>query len=181
MIYERDFYRGKIFSIEDTQIRFSNFAGIPNPNSMYPSNERTVNVVVPPTMVQELEDIGINVRSYTRGEGEDAEVTYHVQLKIHFRDKFGELKPEHLQPKIYVHREDNLQNGILYDEEMIGGKDGLDSYSIKSCDVTFAPVLNSRGTISLYLRTIHLIQRVADDPFAAKYAASSTYDEEEAF
>lgn len=178
MIYDRDFYRGKVFGIEDTRIRFSNFAGIPNPNSKYPSNDRTVNVEIPPTMVQELEDIGINVRSYVKNAGTDSEeVIYHVPLKIAFRDKFGELKPEHLQPKIYVHEEDNLARGILYDEEMIGGKDGLDSYPIKSVDVTFAPTLNNVGTITLYLRTIHMVHRVTDDPYAAKYRAANIDEE----
>lgn len=185
MIYEKEFYRNRVFTVDNTNFQFkTNFAGVPDPNSKYPSSARFCNVIISPSMVQELEDIGINVRSWPREPEEGQQINYFVRAVVNYRNMLGELKPENLQPQIYLHPQDDIYNSVALNEDTVAMLDDIRIVP-NSVDCTLAPVLNRNGGITIYVRTMHVTQELANDPHAAKYRRpvvdNSTDDEEMPF
>lgn len=166
----------KIVDIQNTRFIFkTNFSGIPDPNSMYPSSDRVGNVVIPPDMVKIFEDAGCNVRATKPREGEEEgfQPTYFVKAKLSYRDKYGELKPEKLQPVVKLYRALN-EVPVLLDEESVATIDEID---IKNISVRLSMWVRPNGGCSLYIRNLSVLQDIDDDPFASFYGEPNVAEE----
>lgn len=98
--------------------RFRNFSG--DPEKGFGSNKRTCCITIPDkAFAEELKAFGWNI-SILAPRDETEEPKYFLQVKVAFRDKYGNLKNEQMQPKIFMV---NARNKIRMSEDMIGDID----------------------------------------------------------
>ena len=150
----------KLISIEDTRFIFAtNFAGDPERDT-FGSTARKANVIINDTrQVDELIEMGVNVRQTKPRPGFEEEFTpeYFVAIKVNYDTDWP--------PKIFLVSGD--AEPVLLDEDSIGI---LDKCYVNNVNVVLNPYTNNRiGTTSLYVRTMYVEQSVEDDPFAARY------------
>lgn len=161
-------FESKLIDIKNTRFIFkTNFRGELDPNSKFPSTDRVANVVIPPSMVADLESAGVNVKVTKPREGEEEgfQPTYFVKVKAAYRDKFGELKDKRRQPTIKLYRALN-QAPVELDEESVGVIDEID---IKNISIRLNPWERPNGGVTLFIRNLSVLQDIDDDPFASMY------------
>lgn len=162
----------KIITIKQTQFpqfqNATNLEGKPDPK--YGSTTRFANIVVPPTMVKSLEDAGINVRSWTKGEDEDAEVVYFVKAQASWRYKNGDLKDKKLWPSIKIYEGRNSKP-IELDEESVKEIDERQRH-VEEVSVILNPWNNPNGGISLYIQDMSVLMTSKRDPFGDLYGVN---------
>lgn len=176
----------KLINLENTRFIFNtNFSGDPA-NDRFGSPERKGNIVINDIdLAKDMIDAGFNVKQTRPREDVDPEdfvPTYYIPVKLGYRNRFGELKPERHQPKVYLWNDD-MPEKVLLHEENVGMIDNID---VKSVDVSLNPndwERNGDSGKTLWVRTMYVTQNLDDDPFASKYRRSSSInvDEEEAF
>lgn len=140
--------------------RFRNFSG--DPEKGFGSNKRTCCITIPDkAFAEELKAYGWNVGILApRDETEEAK--YFLQVKVAFRDKFGNLKNEQMQPKIFMV---NSRNKIRMSEDMVSD---IDQQIITSAKARITgsrwekASTNERG-ISAYLDS--LVYTIREDDF----------------
>lgn len=98
--------------------RFRNFSG--DPEKGFGANKRTCCVTIPDKeYAEQLKDFGWNIGILAPRE-EDEEAKYFLQVKVNFRDRYGNLKSEPYQPKIFMV---NSRNKIRMQEDMVSDID----------------------------------------------------------
>lgn len=166
-------FENKIITIKSTRFIFpTNFKGEPDPT--YGNRAKIANIVVPPSMVPELEAAGINVKSYPREPEEGQQLTYFIKTEAKWRNKYGELRPDRYLPHIRTYEGRNSKP-VELDEESAGMIDDRLS-SIEEISVKINPWQNQNGGISLSIQDLSILFSPNGDPFGDMYGCQDEED-----
>ena len=158
--------------IDNTRFIFkTNFSGDPKRDN-FGSDRRKASVIIPdPELAKELIKSGFTVKETGPREDDDPNTfvpEFHTTVLLSYRDRNGE--EVRYPPKVYLVSGDNEPR--LLDEESVRE---IDEMRIENVDVVLNPYQHNvnEGRKTLYIRTMYVVQKLDDDPYAAKYRGRS--------
>ena len=163
--------------IDNTNFIFkTNFAGDPEKNGKFGSNDRRCCIVIPTReLADEIAATGIEVKQYDSEDKDTGEVTttLFVQAKVSYRNRDGSLKSR--QPSIYAVHNDGKP--VLKTEETVGE---IDKEHVLNVKVTINPwYYEVTGKTYAYVNVMYVVCDANEDPFAHEFWNTSVASDEE--
>ena len=151
---------------------FRNFGGKMIDNGQFKSNARYFNVKVPPEMVEELDDMGIQMWTPNR-PNDDGSIPYNVKVNIAVKEPEGN-QPASLRCKAYLVSDGNLSE---LNKDTIGL---VDDMYVDKVNVRCGVVENRKnpGRFKLYANVIYVFKKNddSDDPWRNSFRGGNGAD-----
>lgn len=161
--------------LKDTKFKYqTNFEGNPANCARYASTERNGNVIIKDEeLALALRDAGVSVRN-TEPREEDDPATfipeYFAKVKLAYRDRYGELKPESKQPRVFIENGDTGRLTPLTEETVSEIDELCRNRYVKSVDVVLNIYYNNDyDSHTLWIDEMYVVQDVDSDPFYYKH------------